>query len=81
MPDEEILHEDGSLDNAVSCLGLAEVALAYARAGCHIITPSDMMDGRIAAIKQALIANNLGNKVSVLSYSAKFTSCYYGPFR
>ncbi|XP_039518197.1 delta-aminolevulinic acid dehydratase-like [Pimephales promelas] len=49
--------------------------------GCHIIAPSDMMDGRIAAIKQALISNDLGNKVSVLSYSAKFASCYYGPFR
>uniref|UniRef100_A0A673GE36 porphobilinogen synthase n=1 Tax=Sinocyclocheilus rhinocerous TaxID=307959 RepID=A0A673GE36_9TELE len=76
-----ILREDGSLDNAASCLRLAEVALAYARAGCHIIAPSDMMDGRIAAIKQALIANDLGNKASVLSYSAKFASCYYGPFR
>uniref|UniRef100_A0A671SWC2 Delta-aminolevulinic acid dehydratase n=1 Tax=Sinocyclocheilus anshuiensis TaxID=1608454 RepID=A0A671SWC2_9TELE len=76
-----ILREDGSLDNAASCLRLAEVALAYARAGCHIIAPSDMMDGRIAAIKQALIANDFGNKVSVLSYSAKFASCYYGPFR
>uniref|UniRef100_A0A8C1R6F3 Delta-aminolevulinic acid dehydratase n=1 Tax=Cyprinus carpio TaxID=7962 RepID=A0A8C1R6F3_CYPCA len=76
-----ILREDGSLDNAASCLRLAEVALAYAQAGCHIIAPSDMMDGRIAAIKQALIANHFGNKVSVLSYSAKFASCYYGPFR
>ncbi|ETE63845.1 hypothetical protein L345_10388, partial [Ophiophagus hannah] len=40
-----------------------------------------MMDGRIHAIKQALVANDLGNKVSVLSYSAKFASCFYGPFR
>ncbi|MEQ2303838.1 hypothetical protein AMECASPLE_020922 [Ameca splendens] len=40
-----------------------------------------MMDGRIRAIKQALLSNGLGNKVSVLSYSAKFASCYYGPFR
>ncbi|KTG04609.1 hypothetical protein cypCar_00005266 [Cyprinus carpio] len=80
-PYNGILREDGSLDNAASCLRLAEVALAYAQAGCHIIAPSDMMDGRIAAIKQALIANHFGNKVSVLSYSAKFASCYYGPFR
>uniref|UniRef100_A0AAY4CGW5 Delta-aminolevulinic acid dehydratase n=1 Tax=Denticeps clupeoides TaxID=299321 RepID=A0AAY4CGW5_9TELE len=49
--------------------------------GCHIIAPSDMMDGRVGAIKQALLSNDLGNKVSVLSYSAKFASCYYGPFR
>ncbi|KAG7263777.1 hypothetical protein CRUP_034855 [Coryphaenoides rupestris] len=40
-----------------------------------------MMDGRVRAIKQALMSNELGNKVSVLSYSAKFASCYYGPFR
>ncbi|NXK94878.1 HEM2 dehydratase, partial [Formicarius rufipectus] len=50
-------------------------------AGCHVVAPSDMMDGRIGAIKQALISNDLGNKVSVMSYSAKFASCFYGPFR
>ncbi|NXI48999.1 HEM2 dehydratase, partial [Chloroceryle aenea] len=50
-------------------------------AGCHIVAPSDMMDGRIAAMKEALISNDLGNKVSVMSYSAKFASCFYGPFR
>lgn len=76
-----ILREDGTLDNGASCLRLAEVALAYAQAGCHIIAPSDMMDGRVGAIKQALMSNNMSNKVSVLSYSAKFASCYYGPFR
>ncbi|XP_028561528.2 delta-aminolevulinic acid dehydratase isoform X1 [Podarcis muralis] len=76
-----ILREDGTLQNETSCQRLAEVALAYAKAGCHIVAPSDMMDGRIGAIKQALISNDLGNKVSVLSYSAKFASCFYGPFR
>ncbi|KAE8582088.1 hypothetical protein XENTR_v10019940 [Xenopus tropicalis] len=76
-----ILREDGSLQNESSCQRLAEVALAYARAGCHIVAPSDMMDGRIGAIKQALVSNDLGNKVSVMSYSAKFASCFYGPFR
>ncbi|TKS84181.1 Delta-aminolevulinic acid dehydratase [Collichthys lucidus] len=76
-----ILNDDGTLNNDASCLRLAEVALAYARAGCHIIAPSDMMDGRVRAIKQALLSNGLGNKASVLSYSAKFASCYYGPFR
>uniref|UniRef100_A0A3Q2PPA9 Delta-aminolevulinic acid dehydratase n=1 Tax=Fundulus heteroclitus TaxID=8078 RepID=A0A3Q2PPA9_FUNHE len=75
-----ILNEDGALNNDASCLRLAEVALAYARAGCHIIAPSDMMDGRVRAIKHALLSNGVGNKVSVLSYSAKFASCYYGPF-
>uniref|UniRef100_A0A8D2MSA4 porphobilinogen synthase n=1 Tax=Zonotrichia albicollis TaxID=44394 RepID=A0A8D2MSA4_ZONAL len=76
-----ILREDGTIQNELSCQRLAEVALAYAKAGCHIVAPSDMMDGRIAAIKQALISNDLGNKVSVMSYSAKFASCFYGPFR
>ncbi|XP_057240903.1 delta-aminolevulinic acid dehydratase isoform X1 [Malurus melanocephalus] len=76
-----ILREDGTIQNELSCQRLAEVALAYAKAGCHIVAPSDMMDGRIAAMKQALISNDLGNKVSVMSYSAKFASCFYGPFR
>uniref|UniRef100_A0A8C3KJE6 Delta-aminolevulinic acid dehydratase n=3 Tax=Neoaves TaxID=3078114 RepID=A0A8C3KJE6_9CHAR len=76
-----ILREDGTIQNELSCQRLAEVALAYAKAGCHIVAPSDMMDGRIAAMKNALISNDLGNKVSVMSYSAKFASCFYGPFR
>ncbi|XP_019744333.1 delta-aminolevulinic acid dehydratase-like isoform X1 [Hippocampus comes] len=59
-----ILNEDGSLNIDASCLRLAEVALAYAKAGCHIIAPSDMMDGRVGAIKQALLSNGLGNKVN-----------------
>ncbi|XP_060613217.2 delta-aminolevulinic acid dehydratase [Anolis sagrei] len=76
-----ILRTDGTLQNEASCQRLAEVALAYAKAGCHIVAPSDMMDGRIRAIKEALISNDLGNKVSIMSYSAKFASCFYGPFR
>lgn len=76
-----ILREDGTIQNEASCQRLAEVALAYARVGCHIVAPSDMMDGRIGAIKNALLSNDLGNKVSVMSYSAKFASCFYGPFR
>ncbi|KAM8934770.1 delta-aminolevulinic acid dehydratase [Pelodytes ibericus] len=76
-----ILREDGTIQNEASCQRLAEVALAYARAGCHVIAPSDMMDGRIGAIKDALISNDMSNRVSVMSYSAKFASCFYGPFR
>lgn len=49
--------------------------------GAHIVAPSDMMDGRIGAIKRTLIDNGLGNKVAVLSYAAKFASSFYGPFR
>ncbi|KAM3825636.1 delta-aminolevulinic acid dehydratase isoform 2-T3 [Vipera latastei] len=57
-----LLRQDGTLQNEASCRRLAEVALAYAKAGCHIVAPSDMMDGRIHAIKKALVANDLGNK-------------------
>lgn len=60
---------------------LAQVALKFAKAGADIIAPSDMMDGRIHAIKCILSENNLLNKVSVMSYSAKFASSFYGPFR
>ena len=49
--------------------------------GCHIIAPSDMMDGRIGAIKKSLLENGYGSRVSVMSYSAKFASSFYGPFR
>lgn len=49
--------------------------------GAHIVAPSDMMDGRIKAIKDALIENNYGDKVAVLSYAVKFASSFYGPFR
>jgi porphobilinogen synthase len=76
-----IVNEDGSLDNEASIQRLADVALTYAKAGCHVIAPSDMMDGRIGAIKKCLFSNGLGNKVAVLSYSAKFASGFYGPFR
>ncbi|XP_030853611.1 delta-aminolevulinic acid dehydratase [Strongylocentrotus purpuratus] len=76
-----ILNEGGTLDNEASIQRLAEVALSYAQAGCHVVAPSDMMDGRVGAIKHLLMTNGLGNKVSVMSYSAKFASCFYGPFR
>ncbi|XP_065566534.1 delta-aminolevulinic acid dehydratase-like [Artemia franciscana] len=76
-----ILRGDGSIDNEKSINRLATQSLAYARAGAHIIAPSDMMDCRIAAIKKILDENGYGNKVSVLSYAAKFASSFYGPFR
>ena len=76
-----ILNPDGTLDNTGSIRRLAAVSLAYAQAGCHIIAPSDMMDGRILAIKQELAAHGILNKVMVMSYSAKFASALYGPFR
>ncbi|KAK3756372.1 hypothetical protein RRG08_038861 [Elysia crispata] len=75
------LRPDGSIDNEPSIERLAEIAVNYAKAGCQVIAPSDMMDGRIGAIKKGLLANGFGNRVSVMSYSAKFASCFYGPFR
>lgn len=70
-----------SIDNGKSTERIANVSLAYARAGAHIVAPSDMMDNRIKAIKTALIAHGFENSVSLLSYSAKFASNFYGPFR
>jgi porphobilinogen synthase len=76
-----ILHEDGTINATPSAERIAEVALAYAKAGAHCVAPSDMMDGRIKAIKRKLIDNGLGNRCLLMSYSAKFASGLYGPFR
>ncbi|XP_021504512.1 delta-aminolevulinic acid dehydratase [Meriones unguiculatus] len=76
-----LLSENGAFLAEESRQRLAEVALAYAKAGCQVVAPSDMMDGRVEAIKATLLKHGLGNRVSVMSYSAKFASCYYGPFR
>ncbi|BEI85508.1 hypothetical protein CcaverHIS002_0509090 [Cutaneotrichosporon cavernicola] len=70
-----------TLDAEASQQRIAEVALAYAKAGAHCVAPSDMMDGRIKAIKLALMQNDYGNRVTLMSYSAKFASSLYGPFR
>jgi len=76
-----ILNDDGTINNAASTQRLAEVSLAYAKAGCQVVAPSDMMDNRIQKIKGLLNENGLGGKVAVMSYSAKFASSFYGPFR
>jgi len=77
-----ILHAgDGTIDAAPSAERIAEVAYAYAQAGAHCVAPSDMMDGRIKAIKRKLVDGGLGNKCLLMSYSAKFASGLYGPFR
>ncbi|CCM00271.1 uncharacterized protein FIBRA_02301 [Fibroporia radiculosa] len=72
---------DGSIDQEPSAARIAEVALAYAKAGAHCVAPSDMMDGRIKSIKRALIDAGYGNQCTLMSYSAKFASALYGPFR
>ncbi|KAH9043380.1 tetrapyrrole biosynthesis porphobilinogen synthase [Lactarius pseudohatsudake] len=77
----DFLDEDGTINAVQSAKRIAEVAVAYARAGAHCVAPSDMMDGRIKAIKRGLIDTGLGNKCLLMSYSAKFASGLYGPFR
>uniref|UniRef100_A0A1X7UVL1 Delta-aminolevulinic acid dehydratase n=1 Tax=Amphimedon queenslandica TaxID=400682 RepID=A0A1X7UVL1_AMPQE len=76
-----ILTNTGSLDNPKSIKRLAEIAVAYGKAGAHVVAPSDMMDNRVRAIKQGLELNGLSTSVAVMSYSAKFASSFYGPFR
>ena len=75
-----VLRADGSVDNDETLPLLAEAAVAYARAGADVVAPSDMMDGRVAAIRADLDRAGLA-ETAVLSYSAKFASAYYGPFR
>jgi porphobilinogen synthase len=71
---------DGVVDNDATLQWLAKTALSHARAGADIVAPSDMMDGRVGAIRQALDANGF-EKTPILSYAAKFASVFYGPFR
>lgn len=70
----------GSLDNDASIVRIAEIAVAYAKHGAHIVAPSDMMDNRIASIRKGLDASQLEG-TAILSYSCKFASNFYGPFR
>jgi porphobilinogen synthase len=72
--------ENGEIANDPTLAILAEQALSHARAGADIVAPSDMMDGRVAAIRKALDAHKFEN-VAILSYAAKFCSGFYGPFR
>ena len=76
-----VVFEDGTVDNEASVARISDIALSFARAGVHCVAPSDMSDGRIRAIKLKLIAARLESKVAVMSYSAKYASCLYGPFR
>jgi porphobilinogen synthase len=71
---------DGEVDNDQSLELLAREALSHARAGADIVAPSDMMDGRVGAIRAALDGTG-HTSTSILSYAAKFASAYYGPFR
>src|SRR5271170_4654775 len=71
---------DGDVDNDMTLGWLARSAVSHARAGADIVAPSDMMDGRVAAIRAALDSGGF-SKTPILSYAAKFASVFYGPFR
>ena len=72
--------ENGEVDNDKTLELLARVSVSHARAGADMVAPSDMMDGRVGAIRSALDANGL-SATPILSYAAKYASAYYGPFR
>ena len=71
---------DGEVDNDATLELLAKSALSHARAGADIVAPSDMMDGRVQAIRGALDDDGFSS-TAILSYAAKYASAYYGPFR
>lgn len=75
-----IVDDNGYVLNDITVDILAKQALSHAHAGADIISPSDMMDGRIAALRQALDGENFIN-TAIMAYSAKYASAYYGPFR
>lgn len=75
-----IIDDTGYIINDITTEILVKQALSHAQAGADVIAPSDMMDGRIGAIRQALEANGFVN-TQIMAYSAKYSSNYYGPFR
>ena len=72
--------EDGRIDNDASLDLIARTALSHAKAGADMVAPSDMMDGRVAEIREALDESNFSH-VPIMAYAAKYCSAYYGPFR
>ncbi len=74
------LVKDGKINNDPTCELLAKTALSHAQAGADIVAPSDMMDGRVRYIREALEENDFKN-VAIMSYAAKYASAFYGPFR
>ena len=72
--------ENGEIVNDLTVEALVKMSLSHAKAGADFVAPSDMMDGRIGAIREALEQNNF-TKTGIMAYSAKYASCFYGPFR
>jgi porphobilinogen synthase len=75
-----LLDDRGDVDNDATLVRYAEVAVAQATAGAHLVAPSGMMDGQVAAIRAALDGSG-HSEVGILAYSAKYASALYGPFR
>ena len=75
-----LVEADGTVSNDATVELLARAAVSHARAGADIVAPSDMMDGRVGAIREELDGEGYGD-VPILAYSAKFASAFYGPFR
>jgi porphobilinogen synthase len=75
-----VLRENGAVDNDATVELLARVAVSHARAGADLIAPSDMMDGRVGALRAELDEEGF-SEMPILAYSAKFASAFYGPFR
>ncbi len=75
-----VVLEDGTIDNDLSLELLAKTAISHARAGADAVAPSDMMDGRVGALRSQLDAEGYKD-LPIVAYSAKFASAYYGPFR
>jgi porphobilinogen synthase len=72
--------EDGKIENDKTCDLLAKMALSHAKAGADIVAPSDMMDGRVGAIRTMLDKKGF-KETAIMAYSAKYASAFYGPFR
>jgi porphobilinogen synthase len=75
-----VVRPDGAIDNDVTLELLAQTAISHARAGADAVAPSDMMDGRVGALRAQLDAEDL-KETPIVAYSAKFASAFYGPFR
>ncbi|MBC7536242.1 MAG: porphobilinogen synthase [Ferruginibacter sp.] len=72
--------KDGEIVNDPTVEALVKMSISHAEAGADMVAPSDMMDGRIGAIREGLEENNFTN-TGIMAYSAKYASCFYGPFR
>jgi porphobilinogen synthase len=75
-----VLRADGGVENDLTLELLARTAVSHARAGADLVAPSDMMDGRVGALREALDEEGY-SETPILAYSAKFASAFYGPFR